>query len=187
MKARSLCFPMALCLGLLATPAFAQQTEQGSVGCAELTQAAANAINQRVQANDAYEKQPDSIGPLSCLDGFLHGQGLNVITSGLDPMSLIQNLESQLGSQICQAAQSAWGNAMGGTQCSLSLSGINLGLGFGNVGSGTMCPSLNFGGGGPPLASGGFETTGGSGGLYVESNPLLPSGYSADSAMDGVF
>ncbi|MCG4260805.1 hypothetical protein K6W36_09435 [Acetobacter senegalensis] len=187
MKVRDHLFSAVILAGLLSHPALAQQTEQGSVGCAQLTQAAADAINQRVQANDVYEKQPESVGALSCLDGFLHGQGLNVITSGLDPTSLIQNLESQLGSQICDAAQSAWGNAMGGTQCSLSLSGINLGLGFGNVGSGTMCPSLNFGGGGPPIASGGFGTNSGSRGLYVESNPLLPAGYSANSVMDGVF
>nr|WP_243429858.1 hypothetical protein [Acetobacter sacchari] len=170
----------------MAAPALAQQTEQSSSGCGVLTQAAADAVNQRVQANDAYEKQPDSVGALSCLDGFLHGQGLNVISSGLDPTSLLTSLENQLGNQICQAAESAWGNSMGSTQCSLSVSGVNLGLGFGNVGSGTMCPSLNFGGGGPPLAQGGVGTTTTSG-LYVDGSPTLPSGYSASSLIDGVF
>lgn len=50
--------------GTVGYPCVCSTDRAGSVGCAELTQAAANAINQRVQANDAYEKQPDSIGPL---------------------------------------------------------------------------------------------------------------------------
>lgn len=172
---------------LVATPALAQQTKQSSTGCAALTQSAAKAITDRVQANNSYIKQPDSVGPLSCLTGFLHGQGLNVITSGLDPTALINNLENQLGNQICQAAQSAWGNAMGGTQCSLSITGVNMGLGFGgSVGSGTMCPSLSFGGKGPPIAQGSISS-GRQSGLYVSSNPLLPAGYSTDNLIDGVF
>lgn len=187
MRLLTTCLAGCTALALSTQPAGAQTTEQGSSGCAALTQAAAAAIDNRIQANDNYEKQPDSVGALSCLDGFLHGTGLNVITSGLDPTTLITNLENQLGSQLCQAAQSAWGNAMGGTQCSLSLSGVNLGLGLGNVGSGTMCPTLSFGGGGPPLAQASAGSSGSSGGMYVNGSPALPSGYSLSDTLDGVF
>ncbi|AOX18430.1 hypothetical protein A0U89_14020 (plasmid) [Kozakia baliensis] len=162
------------------------QSETSSSGCAALTQAAQKATDDTIQANDNYVKQPQSVGALSCLDGFLHGTGLNVVSSGLDPASLLQNLENQLGSQLCQAAQSAWGGAMGGTQCSLSLTGVNLGLGFGNIGSGTMCPTLSWGGNGPPLAQSSVGS-GGNSGLYVNGTPELPAGYSLTSNLDGVF
>lgn len=161
-------------------------TSTGSAGCAALTQAAATAVNERVQANDAYETQPDSVNGLSCLSNFFSGTGLNLITNGLDPAALLEAVEGQIGGQICQAAQAAWGNAMGSTQCGLSLSGVNLGLGFGSS-SGLMCPSLNFGGGGPTLANINAGTSSGATDLYINGSPQLPSGYSLDNLMDGVF
>ena len=161
-------------------------TSTGSVGCAALTQAAATAVNERVQANDAYEKQPDSVNGLSCLSNFFNGTGLNLITNGLDPAALLQAVEGQIGGQVCQAAQAAWGNAMGSTQCGLSLSGVNLGLGFGSS-SGLMCPSLSFGGGGPPIATAIAGTSSGTTDLYINGSPQLPTGYSLSNLADGVF
>ena len=161
-------------------------TSTGSVGCAALTQAAATAVNERVQANDAYEKQPDSVNGLSCLSNFFNGTGLNLITNGLDPAALLQAVEGQIGGQVCQAAQAAWGNAMGSTQCGLSLSGVNLGLGFGSS-SGLMCPSLSFGGGGPPIATAIAGTSSGTTDLYINRSPQLPTGYSLSNLVDGVF
>ncbi|MBE7619821.1 hypothetical protein GL297_09295 [Komagataeibacter sp. FXV2] len=161
-------------------------TSTGSVGCAALTQAAATAVNERVQANDAYEKQPDSVNGLSCLSNFFNGTGLNLITNGLDPAALLQAVEGQIGGQVCQAAQAAWGNAMGSTQCGLSLSGVNLGLGFGSS-SGLMCPSLSFGGGGPPIATAIAGTSSGTTDLYINGSPQLPTGYSLSNLVDGVF
>lgn len=161
-------------------------TSTGSAGCAALTQAAASAVNERVQANDTYEKQPDSVNGLSCLSNFFSGTGLNLITNGLDPAALLEAVEGQIGGQICQAAQAAWGNAMGSTQCGLSLSGVNLGLGFGSS-NGLMCPSLSFGGGGPPLASVNAGTSSGSTDLYINGTPQLPSGYSVSNLVEGVF
>lgn len=161
-------------------------TSTGSAGCAALTQAAATAVNERVQANNAYEKQPDSVNGLSCLSSFFSGTGLNLITNGLDPAALLEAVEGQIGGQICQAAQSAWSNAMGSTQCGLSLSGVNLGLGFGSS-SGLMCPSLSFGGGGPTLANVNAGTSSGATDLYINGSPQLPSGYSLNNVVDGVF
>ena len=161
-------------------------TSTGSVGCAALTQAAATAVNERVQANDAYEKQPDSVNGLSCLSNFFNGTGLNLITNGLDPAALLQAVEGQIGGQVCQAAQAAWGNAMGSTQCGLSLSGVNLGLGFGSS-SGLMCPSLSFGGGGPPIATAIAGTSSGTTDLYINGSPQLPTGYSLSNLVDGAF
>ncbi|RFD19734.1 hypothetical protein DY926_09810 [Komagataeibacter melaceti] len=161
-------------------------TSTGSVGCAALTQAAATAVNERVQANDAYEKQPDSVNGLSCLSNFFNGTGLNLITNGLDPAALLQAVEGQIGGQVCQAAQAAWGNAMGSTQCGLSLSGVNLGLGFASS-SGLMCPSLSFGGGGPPIATAIAGTSSGTTDLYINGSPQLPTGYSLSNLVDGVF
>ncbi|MFT8802438.1 MAG: hypothetical protein ABF812_10660 [Gluconobacter cerinus] len=161
-------------------------TSTGSIGCAALTQAAATAVNERVQANDAYEKQPDSVNGLSCLSNFFNGTGLNLITNGLDPAALLQAVEGQIGGQVCQAAQAAWGNAMGSTQCGLSLSGVNLGLGFGSS-SGLMCPSLSFGGGGPPIATAFAGTSSGTTDLYINGSPQLPTGYSLSNLVDGAF
>jgi len=155
-----------------------------SVGCAALTQAAQNAINNTVQANDAYEAQPDSVGALSCLNNFFNGTGLNLITSGLDPAALLSAVEGEAGNQLCSAVQSAWGNAMGGVQCGLSITGINLGLGFGSS-SGVMCPTLSFGGGGPPIANSSIGTST-SNNLYINGSAELPTGYTG-SVLDGVF
>jgi len=165
-------------------------TETGSTGCAALTQASANAINNRIQANDSYLTQPASVGGLSCLDNFFKGEGLNLITNGLDPAALLSSVAGQVETQICQAAQSAWTDATGQVQCGLSVTGVNLGLGF-SGGSGVMCPSLSFGGGGPTIASASASTGGAAGGnsLYINGSPTLPTGYTANavSAIEGVF
>ncbi|MCG7354847.1 hypothetical protein MHL32_24700, partial [Roseomonas mucosa] len=79
---------LSVALGLaaaLSVPAVAQAQSTGSVGCTALTQAAAGAIEARVQADDAAIPQPTSVRNLTCLDNFFKGVGLNVIASLLDP------------------------------------------------------------------------------------------------------
>lgn len=161
---------IALTLALLSMPALAHAQSTGSVGCAAITQAAADGISARVQADDASIRPPNSVKNLSCLDGFFRGVGLNVISNLLDPTSLLDAVQGQ----ICAAANQAWQSALGSAQCGLTVSGFN--LGFGGFGGGVMCPRLSFGGGGPPIGSvgTGANTTGS---LYVNGSPLAPSGY----------
>ena len=160
----------ALTMSLLSVPVLAHAQSTGSVGCAALTQAAADAISARVQSDDAAIRPPNSVRNLSCLDGFFRGVGLNVISNLLDPTSLLDAVQGQL----CAAVNQAWRSALGSAQCGLTVSGFN--LGFGGFGGGVMCPRLSFGGGGPPIGSigTGANTTGS---LYVKGSPLPPSGY----------
>ena len=160
----------ALTMSLLSVPVLAHAQSTGSVGCAALTQAAADAISARVQADDAAIRPPNSVRNLSCLDGLFRGVGLNVISNLLDPTSLLDAVQGQL----CAAVNQAWRSALGSAQCGLTVSGFN--LGFGGFGGGVMCPRLSFGGGGPPIGSigTGANTTGS---LYVKGSPLPPSGY----------
>lgn len=155
----------------------------GSAACATLAQAAADGLNARVAANNASISPPASVMNLSCLQNFFSGVGLNLITSLINPASIVQSVEGQ----ICQAVNTAWQNALGTAQCGLTLTGFNLGFGIG-LGGGTMCPKLSFGGGGPPLGSvsTGYNTQEGYG-LYINGqSPTVPTGYSALSS-DGSF
>lgn len=165
----------ALTLALVSMPLLAYAQTTGSVGCAAITQAAADGISARVQADDASIRPPNSVKNLSCLDGFFRGVGLNVISNLLDPTSLLDAVQGQ----ICAAANQAWQSALGSAQCGLTVSGFN--LGFGGFGGGVMCPRLSFGGGGPPIGSvgTGANTTGS---LYVNGSPLAPTGYTLPSA-----
>ena len=165
----------ALTLALVSMPVLAYAQTTGSVGCAAITQAAADGISARVQADDASIRPPNSVKNLSCLDGFFRGVGLNVISNLLDPTSLLDAVQGQ----ICAAANQAWQSALGSAQCGLTVSGFN--LGFGGFGGGVMCPRLSFGGGGPPIGSvgTGANTTGS---LYVNGSPLAPTGYTLPSA-----
>ena len=83
----------ALTMALLSVPVLAHAQSTGSVGCAALTQAAADAISARVQADDAAIRPPSSVKNLSCLDGFFRGVGLNVISNLLDPTSLLDAVQ----------------------------------------------------------------------------------------------
>ena len=86
----------ALTLAVLSIPVLAHAQSTGSVGCAALTQAAADAISARVQADDAAIRPPSSVKNLTCLDGFFRGVGLNVIANLLDPTSLLDAVQGQL-------------------------------------------------------------------------------------------
>ena len=163
-------------------PAFAQTT--GSVGCAVLTQAAADGANSRIQADANTVKQPTSVHALSCLDNILNGVGLDVITNILNPSTLLNAIKGQ----ICSAIQSTWASFTSGASCGLTISGFNLGIG--GLGGGLSCPRLSFGGGGPPLANfglgaGGAYGTGG--GLYINGTGLNPTGYTLPTTPVGSF
>ncbi len=115
---------------------------------------------------------------LSCLDNFFNGVGLNLVTNLLNPATLLQSVEGQ----ICSAVQQMWSSALGSAQCGLTITGFN--LGFGGIGGGLSCPSLSFGGGGPPIASVGLGSGSGSG-LYIPGSGIAPSGYSISGIPPG--
>ena len=171
---RRTCLALALLATLLAAPSLARAQSTGSVGCTAITQAAAGAIEARVQADDTAIQAPTSVRNLTCLDGFFRGVGLNVIASLLDPTNLLDAIQGQ----ICATVSQAWQSALGSIQCGLTVSGFNLGVG--GIGGGLMCPRLSFGGGGPPIGTfgTGFGT---SGNFYVNGSPLAPSGYTLPS------
>jgi hypothetical protein len=172
-------------LPLAAGPAFAQYstTSTGSVGCAVLAQAAANGMSARMAADQNTIQQPKSVTSLSCLGNFFNGVGLNLVTNLLDPGSLLQSVEGQ----ICNAVQQTWNSWLGQVQCGLTVTGFN--LGFGGIGGGLSCPSLSFGGGGPPISTIGLGagTSGSGSGLYITGNGMLPSGYTALQNINGTF
>jgi len=149
-------------------------SETGSAGCTVVTQAAVDGAMTRIQSDDSAIPAPKSVTEMSCLDKFFSGFGLNLITSLLDPASLIDSVEGK----ICNLVNTTWNSLMGGAQCGLTISGFD--IGFGTLGFGVMCPSLSFGGGGPTWASVSGSGVGyGGNGLYINGSPIPPTGYTA--------
>ena len=165
--------PMILTLAILALPESASaQTASGSAGCTVITQAAANGVAARIQADDSSIRDPMSVTSLTCLDNFFNGFGLNLIASLLDPASLLNNVEGK----ICSLVSSTLSSLTGAAQCGLTITGFN--LGFGGFGGGTFCPKLSFGGGGPTWATfGSGSVASGGGGFYINGAGVPPTGY----------
>jgi hypothetical protein len=159
----------------------AQTTTTGSVGCAAITQAGANGMTSRVQADDTTINPPKSVTSLSCLNNFFSGVGLNLITNLLNPSNLLQAVEGQ----ICQAVKQEWNSLLGSAQCGLTITGFN--LGFGGLGGGLSCPKLSFGGGGPPIGTIGIGVGGSGRGLYINGTGTGPSGYTLPATPKGSF
>jgi hypothetical protein len=169
---------------ILCAPAWPQTSttnSTGSVGCAAITQAAANGMTSRVQADDATINAPKSVTTLTCLDNFFNGVGLNLVTNLLNPDTLLQTVESK----ICSAVQQTWSSLLGSAQCGLTITGFN--MGFGGLGGGLSCPRLSFGGGGPAIASIGLGTGGSGSGLYITGNGLPPTGYNLTGVPVGTY
>ena len=156
-------------------------TPTGSANCTALVQAAAGAIETRIQADDQAINPPQSVFNLTCLNNFFSGIGLDVITNLLNPGNLLTAVEGQLCSLISQT----WQSTLGAAQCGLTISGFN--LGFGGLGGGLMCPRLSFGGGGPPIASFGTGATLNGGGLTVNGQATPPTGYTAPPTPGGLY
>ena len=158
---------------MMALPASAMaQAASGSDGCAVITQAAANGVAARIQADDNTIRQPISVKKLTCLDNFFNGFGLNLIANILDPTSLFDNVEGK----ICSLVSSTLSSLTGSAQCGLTITGFN--LGFGGFGGGAFCPKLSFGGGGPTWATfGAGPAASGGGGFYINGAGAPPTGY----------
>ncbi len=158
---------------LLPSAALAQAAATGSANCSTLVQAAANGLNARVAADDQNIRPPQSVKSLTCLDNFFNGVGLNVIANLLDPASLLTAVEGQ----ICSLVTSTWNQMLGTAQCGLTVTGFNLGFfGAGGLGGGSLCPTLSFGGGGPPIGTLGVGANG-SGSATLNGTPVAPTGY----------
>jgi hypothetical protein len=154
--------------------AFAQTATTGSAACATLTQSAANGAAARIAADNQTIQPPTSVTQLTCLNNFFNGTGLTVITNLFDPTNLLQAVEGQ----ICALANQVWTQALGGTaQCGITLTGFNIGFGAGNLGGGSFCPKLTFGGGGPPIGTIGIGTNN-STAVPVQGSVVVPVGYS---------
>ena len=152
-------------------PAFALAADTGSANCTLITQAAADGITARIQADNHDIAAPQSVTTLSCLDGFFSGAGLNVITDVLNPANLITSVEGK----ICNMATQAWNSMLGSVQCGLTVTGFD--VGFGGLGGGNFCPRLSFGGGGPSWGTFGVGGSASGGGVIVNGTSLAPTGY----------
>jgi hypothetical protein len=111
----------------LSSSTLGQPATTGSVGCSAITQAAANGMTARIQADDNSINPPQSVTSLSCLDNFFNGTGLNLVTNLLNPTNLLQAVEGQ----ICNAVKQEWNSLVGSAQCGLTITGFNLGFGGG--------------------------------------------------------
>lgn len=147
-----------------------------STGCSALAQASAAGLAAAINADDQTIRAPESVTQLSCLDNFFKGAGLNVITSLLDPTQLLKNVEGQ----ICNSVNSAWQSAIGSAECGLTVTGFNMNFGL-DLGGGTFCPKLSFGGGGTTISSIGTAPAGNQG-LYLNGTNQYPTGYSPVAA-----
>ena len=152
-------------------PALALAADLGSANCTLITQAAADGITARIQADNHDIAAPQSVTTLSCLDGFFSGAGLNVITDLLNPANLITSVEGK----ICNMATQAWNSMLSSVQCGLTVTGFD--LGFGGFGGGNFCPRLSFGGGGPSWGTFGVGGSASGGGVIVNGTSLAPTGY----------
>lgn len=147
-----------------------------SEGCQALVQAAATGAAAQMKADDALIHQPESVTKFTCLDSFFNGVGLDMLTSGLDVSSIAQ---STMG-KICSEVSSAWSSMEGSAECGLTLTGPDNNFDLG-LGSGTVCPTLSFGGGGDTLINSGTNGSG-SNNWDVDGSMQLPSGYSLNNA-----
>ncbi|MFT9322958.1 MAG: hypothetical protein ABF537_02185 [Acetobacter sp.] len=160
-------------IGLLLSTAVASAASEG---CQALVQAAATGAAAQMKADDALIHQPESVTKFTCLDSFFNGVGLDILTSGLDLSSIAQ---STMG-KICNQVSSAWTSMQGAAECGLTLTGPDTNFDLG-LGSGTVCPTVSFGGGGDTLINSGTNGSGTSS-WDVSGSTQLPNGYTLGDA-----
>lgn len=151
---------------LQSSPAMADNS-----GCQALIQAAATGKAAQIKTDDALIRQPESVTKFTCLGNFFNGIGLDILTNGLNIASIAR---AAMG-KVCDELATAWDSLESAAQCGLNVSSFNdfnLGLGTGSI-----CPTLNFGGGGDSLINSGLTTSGQSN-FNVDGRTQLPDGYS---------
>lgn len=167
------CLSIPALIGLMLC---ANVASAASEGCQALVQAAATGAAAQMKADDALIHQPESVTKFTCLDSFFNGVGLDMLTSGLDVSSIAQ---STMG-KICAEVSSAWSSLEGSAECGLTLTGPDNNFDLG-LGTGTVCPTLSFGGGGDTLINSGTNGSG-SNNWDVSGSTQLPDGYSLGDA-----
>lgn len=177
---RKLCIGAVLVGMTLACPALSWAD---TAGCKALVQAAATGKAAQIKTDDAMIQQPESVTKFTCLGNFFNGLGLDVLTNGLDIASIAQ---SAMG-KICNELSSVWDNLESATQCGLNVSSFDDNFNLG-LGAGSICPTLDFGGGGDTLINTGVNTGGtssysdGANSYDVNGSLQLPDGYSLGDA-----
>lgn len=165
-------YALGVCLCAYLLPITAVAADSTIAGCEALANAAQKGIAAQIQQDDETIKQPQSVTKFTCLGNFFNGVGLNVLTSGLDIGSIAQ----AAAGQICAEVTNTWNSLAGTAQCGLTISGLNSNFDLG-LGTGTYCPSLNFGGGGSSLLTAGTNTSGNT--QWTNGGATqLPDGYS---------
>lgn len=147
-----------------------------SEGCEALVQAAATGAAAQMKADDSLIKMPESVTKFTCLDSFFNGVGLDMLSNGLSAQSIAR---SAMG-KICSQLTSAWDSLQGAVECGLTLTGPDTNFDLG-LGSGTVCPTVSFGGGGDTLISSGTNGTG-TNHWDVNGTLQLPDGYKLGDA-----
>lgn len=168
--------PTVICFTALllfvASPARAEKS-----GCQALIQAAATGKAAQIKTDDAMIRQPESVTKFTCLGNFFNGVGLDVLTNGLDIASIAQ---SAMG-KVCDELNSVWDSLESSAQCGLNVSSFDNNFNLG-LGAGSICPTLNFGGGGGNLINSGINTSG-QNNFDVTGNTQLPDGYSLSDTL----
>lgn len=141
-------------------------------GCQALIQAAATGKAAQIKTDDAMIAQPESVTKFTCLGNFFNGVGLDVLTNGLDISSIAQ---SAMG-KVCDALNSVWDTLESSVQCGLNVSSFDNNFNLG-LGAGSICPTLDFGGGGDSLINSGLNTSG-QNSFDLNGDTQLPDGYS---------
>lgn len=166
-------------LGLMALGGLVLSADIASAasgGCQALVQAAATGAAAQMKADDALIHQPESVTKFTCLDSFFNGVGLDMLTGGLNIASVAQSVMGK----ICSEVSSAWSSMEGAAECGLTLTGPDTNFDLG-LGSGTVCPTVSFGGGGDTLINSGTSGSGNNN-WDVDGSLQLPDGYSLGNA-----
>ncbi|MCP1242772.1 hypothetical protein GOB86_12580 [Acetobacter lambici] len=180
MRLQKLCIYGAMIGMSLASPSLSWADASG---CKALVQAAATGKAAQIKTDDAMIQQPESVTKFTCLGNFFNGLGLDVLTNGLDISSIAQ---SAMG-KICDELSNVWDTLESAAQCGLNVSSFDDNFNLG-LGAGSICPTLNFGGGGDELINTGVNSSGtssysdGRNSYDVNGSLQLPDGYSLGDA-----
>lgn len=171
-----LCFAF---LGIGLTLVLPCQSWADGSGCQALVQAAATGKAAQIKTDDAMIQKPESVTKFTCLGGFFNGIGLDILTGGLNVASIAQ---AAMG-KICNELSDVWQSLESAGQCGLNVSSFDDNFNLG-LGAGSICPTMNFGGGGDQLINSGVNTNGKNSysdnpiGYDINGSTQLPDGYS---------
>lgn len=119
------------------------QAQTASPGCIAVTSASVTAAQDEITALRNNVRKPQSVTALTCLTALT---SISTLSADLAVQSFKDQILTQIVSQVCNALNSYWQTVLNELKCGISVSGI--GVGFPNIGGGTICQlNLNVGGG----------------------------------------